>query len=192
MKDRLGTCPERSNTCIWLTALLATVLVAISPVILAAGKSENNVYLYGALVAEPCVISPGKEEIQLDFGTVIDKYLYLNKRTMGQPFEIYLAGCDLTLGKTVKIAFLGTESAAIAGLLAIDTSSEAKGVAIGLETQEAKPLPFNETSDNFPFQEGNSRIALKAYVQGEPNSIANKTIVPGWFSAAATFSLEYE
>lgn len=192
MKDRLGTCPDRGDPCTWLAALLAPALFATSLVTLAAGSSENNMHLYGALVAEPCVISPGKEEIQLDFGTIIDKYLYLNKRTLGQPFEISLTGCDLTLGKTVKATFLGTESSALPGLLAIDASSEAKGIAIGLETQGAKPLPFNQSSDKFPLQEGDSRIALKAYVQGEPDAIASQTINLGWFSAAATFSLEYE
>lgn len=192
MKDRLGRCLDQGSPRTWLAALLATGLVAAPLVSLAAGGSENNVHLYGALVAEPCLIAPGSEEIALDFGAIIEKYLYLNTRTLGKPFEIHLTGCDLTLGKTVKATFLGTESSALPGLLAIDANSEAKGIAIGLETQGAKPLPFNQASDQFPLQEGYSRIVLKAYVQGEPASIANQSIKPGGFSAAATFSLEYE
>ncbi|SQI34326.1 Uncharacterised protein [Serratia plymuthica] len=41
----------------------------------------------------------GDETVVLDFDTVIDKYLYLNTRTHGQPFELHLAQCDLSLGK---------------------------------------------------------------------------------------------
>ncbi|WP_447873273.1 fimbrial protein [Serratia fonticola] len=153
---------------------------------------ENNVHLYGALVAEPCVIPPGDEEITLDFGTIVDKYLYLNTRTLGQSFEIHLAECDLTLGKTVSVSFIGTENSALPGLLAINGSSLASGIAIGLETQSAKPLPLNKTSDKFLLREGNTSIALKAYVQGEPQAIVGKTIGRGPFNAVATLNLEYE
>lgn len=158
----------------------------------AADKADNNVHLYGALVAEPCVIPPGEEEIQLDFGTIVDKYLYLNTRTQGQPFEIHLTECDVTLGKTVKVTFLGAESSQLPGLLALDGGSEATGIAIGLETQMAKPLPINQASDNVELQDGNSTISLKAYVQGEPQAIADHNIGRGVMRATATFSLEYE
>jgi len=169
--------------------LLAQALITFA---LPPAMAADNVHLYGALVAEPCVIPPGDEEIQLDFGTVIDKYLYLNTRTLGQQFEIRLAECDLSLGKTVKVTFSGTENIALPGLLAIDASSGAKGIAIVLETLEAKSLPLNKPSDDYVLQAGNSLIALKAYVQGEPQAIANRTIGYGPFSAVATFSLEYE
>ncbi|HIE1061102.1 TPA: fimbrial protein [Serratia marcescens] len=158
----------------------------------AAAAEANNVHLYGALVAEPCVIPPGEEEITLDFGTVIDKYLYLNTRTLGQSFEIHLAECDLSLGKTVKATFTGTENLALAGLLAIDPGSEATGIAIGLETPDAKPLPLNTASDAWSLQAGSNTLVLKAYVQGEPEAIAKQRIGRGAFRAVATFSLEYE
>ncbi len=115
-------------------------------------------------MTELCVILPGDEDIQLDFGTVIDKYLYLNTRTLGQSFEIHLVECDLTLGKTVRVTFTGTENSALPGLLAIDGSSEAMGIAIGLETAQAKPLPLNKASGKYTLQAGSNIIALKAYV----------------------------
>ncbi|NNG61273.1 type 1 fimbrial protein, partial [Pseudomonas fragi] len=39
---------------------------------------------------------------------------------------------------------------------------------------------------------GNNTVTVQAYVQGEPDAIANKTIERGPFSAIATFNLEYE
>ncbi|CAI0837786.1 Fimbria A protein precursor [Serratia quinivorans] len=170
--------------------LLAQALIAVPLPTLAA--AENNVYLHGALVAEPCVIPPGEENIALDFGTVIDKYLYLNSRTPGQSFSLHLTECDVSLGKTVKVTFLGTENAALPGLLALDGGSQATGIAIGLETEQAKPVPINTASDPYQLQDGDNRIALKAYVQGEPEALKNQSIERGPFSAVATFSLEYE
>jgi len=153
---------------------------------------ENNVHLYGTLVAEPCVIPPGEEEIELDFGTVIDKSLYLNKRTSGQPFSIHLTECDLSLGNTVKVTFSGKENPNLPGLLALDGGSSASGVGIGLETQEGKALPLKSASEEFQLSEGSYMINLKAYVQGEPEAIQKKSIGLGTLSAVATFSLEYE
>ncbi len=190
MKHLKGNTTRPTALCALAGAMLLTPVLLAAPVL--AASDDNNVHFYGALVAEPCVILPGDEDIHLDFGTVIDKYLYLNTRTLGQRFEIRLAECDPSLAKTVKVAFLGTENAALPGLLAIDAASEAKGIAIGLETLEAKPLPINKQSDDYPLQAGSSMIALKAYVQGEPQVLADKKLGRGPFNAVATFSLEYE
>lgn len=89
--------------------------------------AEENMRFHGTLVAEPCVIPPGEEEIQLDFGTIVDKYLYLNIRTHSQSFALHLAECDLSLGNTVSITFSGTENAKLPGLLALDGGSSASG-----------------------------------------------------------------
>lgn len=191
MKGKSGTRARSGHPRTQAVALLlAQALMTLPLPTLAAG--DNNVYLHGALVAEPCVIPPGDEEITLDFGTIIDKYLYLNTRTLGQVFEIHLEECDLTLGKTVSVTFTGTENQALSGLLAIDGGSEATGIAIGLETPSAEPLPLNTQGDKSLLQDGGNIIALRAYVQGEPDAIADKTIGRGAFSAVATFNLEYE
>lgn len=172
-----------------VSALLLAQALFTLPAMAAAG---DNVRFHGALVAEPCVIPPGEEEIALDFGTIVDKYLYLNTRTPGQPFTLHLTDCDQSLGQTVKVSFLGTESPALPGLLAIDGSGGASGIAIGLETQQAVPLPLNKASGTYPLRSGDNLIGLKAFVQGEPAAIANQAIGLGAFSAVATFSLEYE
>lgn len=61
--------------------------------------AATNMRLYRALVAEPCVIQSGDENVELDFDTVIDKYLYLNAHTPGKAFELHLKQCDLNLVK---------------------------------------------------------------------------------------------
>lgn len=179
----------KTKLAVQVSALLLAQAIFAVPAMAAAG---DNVRLHGALVAEPCVIPPGEEEIALNFGSIIDKYLYQNSRTIGQPFTIHLTDCDQSLGQTVKVSFTGTENAVLPGLLAIDGSSGASGIAIGLETERAVPLPLNKASGTYPLQSGDNLIGLKAFVQGEPAAIANRTIDLGAFSAVATFNLEYE
>lgn len=157
-----------------------------------ASQGADNVLFRGALIAEPCVIPPGEETLQLDFGTVIDWYLYLNQRTHGQLFELHLAECDLSLGETVQVTFSGNENPYLPGLLALDSRSQASGIAIGMETPGGKPLPLGQAGQKYRLIKGSNRIVFRAYVRGEPQAIAKQTIRLGPFSAIATFSLEYE
>lgn len=170
----------------------STATLALTLMMQCDAQAAPNMRLHGALVAEPCVIPPGDEEIRLDFGSIVDKYLYAHTRTPGQEFDLNLTECDLTLGKTVRLTFIGTENLALPGLLALDGSSEATGVAIGIETWSAQLVPINQASEKFPLQEGGNRIGLRAYVKGEPNAISNHAIGFGAFIATATFALEYE
>ncbi|WP_129544232.1 fimbrial protein [Serratia sp. 1D1416] len=175
-----------------IIALLWAPVLAAGPFVSAQAAGGTYVHMYGALVSEPCVIPPGEDEITLGFGTVVEKFLYKYSRTPAQPFFIHLAECDLSLGSTVRMTFLGTESAALPGLLAMDAGSGAKGIAIGIETPEAKAVKINKASDKFALQAGDNRIPFRAWVQGEPQAITQQKITPGAFSATATFALEYE
>ena len=166
--------------------VLALVLLLNPP------AQADNVRLHGVLVAEPCVIAPGGESVALDFGTVIDKYLYTNQRTRGQTFEIRLTECDASLGKTVKVAFSGIENPNLTGLLAVAGGSQANGIAIGMETLAGQKLPLNKPGEGFRLVNGSNTLTMLAFVQGEAQAIANKSIERGPFSAIATFSLEYE
>lgn len=154
--------------------------------------AAKNMRLHGALVAEPCVILAGDETVELSFDTVIDKYLYLNTRTYGKPFELHLAQCDPSLSKTVKVTFSGNESAALPGLLALNGASQASGIAIGMETPQGAPLPINQPGKAQALVSGVNILTVQAYVQGEPDALKHKTIERGSFSAVATFRLAYE
>ncbi|WP_419236032.1 fimbrial protein [Serratia fonticola] len=166
----------------WLLAVLGLSLMPVT-----SALTVDNIRFHGALVAEPCVIPPGAEIIQLDFGTVLDKYLYINTRTHGQKFELSLINCDISLGNSVKVTFLGEESSALPGLLALSSSSQAAGVAIGIETSKGELLPVNQASKGNRLVDGNSSIKLQAYVQAEPEAIAHKNIQRGSFNSIATF-----
>lgn len=79
---------------------------------------SNNLKFDGTLVADPCVLDTQPTDITLDFGTVIDTYLYLNTLTLSQPFIIRLLDCYLTRGNQVEMTLKGNvigEPSALAG-----------------------------------------------------------------------------
>lgn len=171
-----------------LTALLAVSVLLTGT----AFSAEDNVKFDGTLVAEPCVIPPGEEAIILDFGSVINKDLYANQRTRSQPFSIHLTECDPAVAKTVSVTFSGMESEKLPGLLALDAGSEAKGIAIGLETDKGVAQTLNQASPVVDLVSGENLLNWRAYVQGEPDALENKSLTPGGFTATATFALDYE
>ncbi|EPG5720502.1 fimbrial protein, partial [Serratia marcescens] len=138
------------------SALLGAGMVMVAGMMAQPADAAENMRFHGTLVAEPCVIQPGDEDIQLDFGTIVDKYLYLNTRTHSQTFALHLTECDLSLGNTVAITFTGTENAKLPGLLALDAGSMASGIGIGLEDSSGKALPLNRASDKFRLNAGNT------------------------------------
>ncbi|BEM58654.1 exotoxin [Serratia marcescens] len=173
--------------------LLACCGLALSMSDARADPSPEVSLLYrGNLVAEPCTLLPEDENLRLDFGTVVDKYLYLNGRTHGALLQLHLVDCDVSLGTTLKVTFSGAENAFLPGLLALSADSEASGIAIGMETPQGLPLPLNQAGAKYPLQDGSTVISILAYVRAEPEAITQKTIGRGPFNAVATFNLEYE
>ncbi|MGP2965696.1 fimbrial protein [Serratia ureilytica] len=179
---------RRSKAAAWRGVIGAGLLVSASW----SWAAADNMHFSGALVAEPCTLRPGDEDIRLDFGTVIDKYLYTHGRTAGKAFSLVLQDCDISLGNSVKVTFRGAESAALPGLLRPDGGSLAQGIALGLETAAGAPLALNKPSAGYAIGKGSNSLQLQVYVQGEPEAIAQKSIGLGTFSAVATFGLEYE
>ena len=168
--------------------LFACSLLNLAPVAHAA--DGENVRLYGTLVAEPCVLQPGDENIAIDFGKIIDKYIYINGRSPSQPFQLHLLECDLSIGKQVSVTFKGNESEALPGLLAVTPMSS--GIAIGIENQQKINQPINTTGENVNLSKGSNTLNFSAYVQGEADAITKKSIVRGVFNAVATFVIAYQ
>lgn len=159
-----------------------------------ACRADSQVDFDGTLIEDPCTLAVGTQgsEQTVDFGTVINKYLYANTRSPVQTFTILLQDCDTSLGKTVSFIFHGTEDTVQPGLLALDPTSGAQGVAIGLASADGTPLPLNEASGTSTLNDGDTQISFQTYVQASPTAILNNAIVVGEFSATATFEMVYE
>ena len=157
-----------------------------------AGAVPDNLYFHGTLVDEPCTIHPGDETVELPFGNIPDKNLYAYHRTPSKDFRIRLSECDTSIGRRVTVMFAGDENPFISGALAISPGSQAEGIAVGLENADGTALAVNEVSPQITLNDGLTLLNFRAYVQGEPDALANKTIKRGPFSAIATFHLNYD
>ena len=167
------------------------VLLLMPFMIDAQTLAADNVRFRGNLVAVPCTLRPGDDAITLDMNEISTQYLYANIRTEGNLFNIHLEGCDTSIADSVTTTFSGTPNVALPGLLALDGSSVAEGIALGLETPANVSLPLNTPSEEHTLIDGNNIIAFKAYVRGEPQAITDKSIRAGIFTAVSTFKLDY-
>lgn len=173
-----------------LPVFTALMIFSLGFISVRAMAVTDNLHFSGNLVADPCVLDPTTETIDVDFGTVIDKYLYINERIHSQPFTVRLLECDLSLGTTVTLTFSGTADSELTDMLAV--SGTASGIAIGLETTDGTALAFNKATPAFALTSGTTELVLKSYVQGKPTAIQNRSIVKGAFNAVANFTLNYE
>lgn len=154
--------------------------------------AEDNLYFSGTLVNEPCVLAEEDNLIKLDFNNVVNKELYLNGRTKGLPIKLRLKNCDLDVGNhSVNITFSGDESSEPPGFLVLQ-SATVKGLMVGLETTTGTALPLNQTHSMGELTSGNTTLNFNAYLQGEPEALASRTLGEGEFAAALTFALSYE
>lgn len=167
------------------SALLAGMLTMTSAL------AADNVHFSGALVAEPCTLPDADTNIQVDFGTVIVKYLYQYQRTKSEPFTIHLEDCDPSVMKTVSVTFEGTADDELTSMLALDPVSTAKGIAIGLAKADGTSLKLNEAGSYEALSVGNNSLKFNAYVMAKPTAIATNNVVAGSFQALSLFVLNY-
>ncbi|ELQ6169040.1 fimbrial protein [Cronobacter dublinensis] len=152
----------------------------------------DNVHFSGTLVAEPCTLPDADKDVRLDFTAIETKFLYQYQRTKSQPFFIHLEECDPTISKSVSITFQGAADTELTDLIAIDASSTAKGVAIGIEREDGTLLPINKASQEMQLLSGETTLSFKAFVQVQPTVLANKSLNEGTFNAISTFILGYQ
>lgn len=167
-------------------------ILALFPIFVSNAYSATEINFTGALIAEPCLIEEGDEAKELDFGTVIDRDIYTRQKSKNMPVTIVLTRCSADVAKTVTITFNGNENSMLPGFLAINSGSNATGIAIGMETLSGQQILINKTSPPVTLEAGRTLILLNAFIQGEPNAVRDYSISSGYFSATATFSLNYQ
>lgn len=154
--------------------------------------TPHNISYFGNLVTEPCIVSPEDGAIDINFGTIIDSYIYKYIRTPAQVFTIRLQDCDISVSNSLMITFQGAENSFLPGFLALRNNSSAKGIAIGLEYENGEPLSLNTSSKVQKLVNGENILKFYTFVKGEPGAIENKSITVGFFSSFATFIFDYQ
>lgn len=172
----------------------SSLLLTLTGVMLSNGVQavDNNVHFHGALVAQPCVLPDSDTELKLHFGSVIEKSLYQYQRTKSLPFSIHLEDCNPSLMNTVSVTFNGSPDDELPTYLALESTSTAKGVAIGLEMADGTPLDINKAAPSLPLTAGDNTLTFNAFVQAKPNALSQETITAGDFTAISTFVLGYQ
>ncbi|QWZ48821.1 fimbrial protein [Enterobacter bugandensis] len=157
-----------------------------------ACSAEDNVHLSGALVSNACVLPDSDQDIQVNFDNLQLKELTTSGRSQNTPFTIHLQDCDIDVASTVSVAFNGQEDAELEGMLAVDSSSTATGIAIGIIDDSGAKVNINQSGQINPISAGNFSINYNAFVQAEPSAVSNNSLKAGDFSATTTFTLTYQ
>lgn len=159
--------------------------------VMASADGSATVNYSGTLIALPCTIQPGMEDLYIEMGDVFPQNLYAYTRTPGTEFSFVLEDCDTSLGSTITATFTGVSNGQ--GLLEFDSTSSASGALIGLETLSGRALPIDGTTVySMPIADGDMTLKFRAYVQGDTAAIAAKNITPGMYWATLTYALSYE
>ncbi|EOZ9390974.1 fimbrial protein [Enterobacter cancerogenus] len=154
----------------------------------------GDVRFHGTVVALPCSIVPGSDNLVVDFKQASVKDLYLNTKTRITPFTIHLDNCSTGVFNTVSVIFSGPEDSKLPDHLVITPGGQgsASGVGIGLEEMDGTEVKLNRPTTPQSIQSSTMDLNYKAYLQGEPDAVNNKTISFGNFTASATFTLNYQ
>ncbi|WP_254877505.1 fimbrial protein [Cronobacter muytjensii] len=93
---------------------------------------------------------------------------------------------------TVSVTFQGTADTELTELLALDVSSAAKGLEIGMELEDGTPLAINKASPYTQLTHGTNILTFNAYVQVQPTVLTNKQLTAGDFNTRSTFVLSFQ
>lgn len=155
-------------------------------------SAMDNVHLTGALVSEPCTLPDSDTALMVDFGTIDNKTLYKDTRSKSKPFYLHLNDCDTSAFDSLTVTFQGAEDNELQDYLAVDPTSIAHGIAIGMEMADGTLIPVNKPSSVLQLSQGNNILTFDAFVKAQQTAILNKTIAVGGFSATSTFILDYQ
>ncbi|WDZ51802.1 fimbrial protein [Acinetobacter vivianii] len=171
--------------------IAALMLVALTASVSATlVNAADNMAFKGTLRAHACTLHPDDRAIQIDFLDLGTHSLYLYGGTADQRFDIRLLNCNVNVASDVQVTFQGTPNNTIPGALALDASSQAAGFAIVLKDAAKQQLNLGDMSSS-PIVGADTTLEFYRRVQVEPDALVNRGIVPGVFTASATFELFY-
>ncbi|HDX3181720.1 TPA: fimbrial protein [Escherichia coli] len=161
-------------------ALLAGLLLTASTGALAV---DNN------LLSKSCtLVVDGANLAEIHFPTVSNRDLMVAGQSAHLPVVFKLKDCKGPAGYNVKVTLSGTEDSGQPGFLAVDDTSTAQGVGIGMETLDGTRVDINNTTGaTFALINGNNDINFRAWIQAK----SGRDVTIGEFTASLTATFEY-
>ncbi|EMM5417978.1 fimbrial protein [Citrobacter amalonaticus] len=179
-----------------VTMIFACLLTTFAPApVWALGELlGGDLSFTGVVMAYPCSIAPDSERVPVDFGKVSTKSLYINGKTVPVPFTIKLEDCTPSVFNSVTVTFSGIANGNLADRLAISATSpgNAGGVGIGLLEEDDTPVRLNVATRPAAINDTILRLNFQAFVEAEPDALANGTLTTGPFTATANYTLNYQ
>ena len=167
------------------SAIMAVTLAATSAAVMAEGSGSGTVVFKGSIIDAPCSITQESQFQTVEMGQISNAALKDGSKSSPKPFQIELSGCDVSLLKTAKATFSGTESGST-GMLAI--SGTASGASLAIADNNGALIPLGTESTAQTLSDGDTSLMFSAYLQGDRSA----EIVPGDFETFANFTLAYE
>ncbi|MEB8194999.1 type 1 fimbrial protein [Raoultella terrigena] len=149
-------------------------------------QADTDVYFTGNLVADPCELHVDSEDQIVDFRNVPSKTFIKYHRSERERFSIWLTECDLSLGDTVTVTFMGTEDVLQPGLFAV--TGMAAGIAIAVEDADGTPVLPNVPMRPSALTAGDTYLNFQAFISAPVHSRVRE----GDFECVTTFLLEYD
>lgn len=165
--------------------LLTGLLLAASGTTLAA----DNLHFYGNLLSKSCtLVVDGELLAKVHFPTVSSQDLMVAGQSSRVPVVFKLKDCKGPADYQVKVTLTGTEDSEQPGFLALDPTSGAQGVGIGMEKSDGTLVPLNDTTGaTFNLSDGANSLNFNAWLQAK----SGRDVTSGEFSASLTATFEY-
>lgn len=170
----------------WHALIPLFALAVLPPPTQADTLGRVNIQLYGNIIDWTCVAVADDVTKSVPLGRWTTKQL-LHKSDTTPPvhFQLRLTGCPTG---PVSIAFRGISDPSDEGLLALNSGSSAKNVAVQFMDQYKKNLPFKQTSQTVQADE-NGNAVFNFYARYIAVADYPK---PGTADADALFLINYD
>lgn len=166
----------------WLSTLASVAAWGVTP----SNLTDATVTFHVQVVSSPCNLQDNSKEIIVDMGETSTRRLQTQQYGDWHAFTLGFTECNTDTFQNVAVQFLGTEDAHLPGRLALDGSSGAKGVAIGIYYGNSL-VAINNSSEWIPLQDGDNILPFSARIEKTPNDILQS----GDYTATAHFKLSY-
>lgn len=129
----------------------------------------------------------GANLAEIHFPTVSNRDLMVAGQSAHLPVVFKLKDCKGPAGYNVKVTLTGTEDSGQPGFLAVDDTSTAQGVGIGMETLDGKRVDINNTTG------ATLRLptATMILISGLDRAKSGRDVTIGDFTASLTATFEY-
>mgnify|MGYP002516883752 CR=1 FL=1 len=152
-------------------------------------QAADNLHFYGNLLSKSCtLVIQGETLAEVHFPTISRKDLMVTGQSARVPVVFQLKDCKGPAEYQVRVTLTGTEDSGQPGFLALDTSSTAQGVGIGMEKTDGMQVAINNTNGaTFALTNGNNDINFRAWLQAK----SGRDVTIGEFTASLTATFEY-